>query len=136
MHRSPHFRRPFVAVVGSLLILSAPLPITATPVRAVSADVVISEVYGGGGNTGATFTHDFIELYNRGTSAVDLTGWSVQYSVCCGIDLAGHGARGLDRARGHYLVQQAQGAGGQLPLPTPDATGSIAMASGPARWPS
>ena len=45
----------------------------------VVSDVVISQVYGGGGNTGATFTHDFIELFNRGTTSVSLAGWSVQY---------------------------------------------------------
>ena len=31
-----------------------------------------------GGNAGATDRNDF-ELFNRGTSPVNLTGWSVQY---------------------------------------------------------
>ena len=35
----------------------------------ISSPVVISEVYGGGGNTGAPFTNDFIELYNNGDRA-------------------------------------------------------------------
>ena len=34
--------------------------------------LVISEAYGGGGNSGATLTNDFIELQNLGTSAADL----------------------------------------------------------------
>jgi predicted extracellular nuclease len=46
--------------------------------------LVISQLYGGGGNAGATFKHDFIEIYNRGTSTVDLTGWSVQYNSAAG----------------------------------------------------
>ncbi|MEQ1530867.1 MAG: hypothetical protein ABL925_16240, partial [Methylococcales bacterium] len=33
---------------------------------AVSPNIVISQVYGGGGNTGATYKNDFIELFNRG----------------------------------------------------------------------
>ncbi len=37
-------------------------------VQAVSANLVISQVYGGGGNTGAQYTHDFVELFNRGSS--------------------------------------------------------------------
>src|SRR3954468_4182580 len=41
------------------------------------AQVVISQVYGGGGNSGATLRSDFIELRNNGATAVDLTGWSV-----------------------------------------------------------
>ena len=43
-------------------------------------DLRISQVYGGGGNTGATYTHDFIELFNAGTGTISLTGYSVQYT--------------------------------------------------------
>ena len=46
----------------------------------VLTDVVISQVYGGGGNAGATLTHDFVELFNRGTTAVSLADWSIQYT--------------------------------------------------------
>ena len=52
--------------------------------QAVSADVVISQVYGGGGNAGATYTHDFVELFNRGTTTVSLAGLSVQYASATG----------------------------------------------------
>jgi uncharacterized protein len=98
---------------------------------AAPADIVISQVYGGGGNTGATFTHDFIELFNQSTTTVDLSGWSVQYISATGTGtwavtpLSGSIAPG-----GYYLVQEAQGAGGTRPLPTPDAVGTIAMAAG------
>src|SRR5882762_1244191 len=50
------------------------------PVQAVSTGIVISQVYGGGGNSGAFYKNDFIELFNRGTAPVDVTGWSVQYT--------------------------------------------------------
>ena len=46
--------------------------------------VLINEVYGGGGNSGATYTRDFIELYNGTDAAVDLAGWSVQYASASG----------------------------------------------------
>jgi Lamin Tail Domain len=49
-----------------------------------NAQVVISQVYGGGGNAGATYTNDFIELFNRGTVAQNLAGWSVQYTSATG----------------------------------------------------
>ena len=45
--------------------------------------VVISQVYGGGGNLGppaGAFNADFVEIYNRSAMPVDLTGWSVQYA--------------------------------------------------------
>jgi len=57
---------------GSVLVATAA---AAQP----STGVVISEVYGGGGNSGATYRQDFIDLQNRGAAAVDVTGWSVQY---------------------------------------------------------
>lgn len=94
-------------------------------------EVVISQVYGGGGNSGATFTSDFIELFNRGTTSVNLAGWSVQYNSATGTGtwqvtaLIGTIAPG-----GYYLVKQAAGAGGTVALPTPDAIGTIAMAAG------
>ncbi len=46
----------------------------------LSPNIVISQVYGGGGLASAGFTHDYIELFNRGTSPVNVNGWSVQYA--------------------------------------------------------
>ena len=46
--------------------------------------LVISQVYGGGGNTGAPFTHDFIEIFNPTASPVNVNGWSVQYASAAG----------------------------------------------------
>ncbi|MFL5789061.1 MAG: lamin tail domain-containing protein, partial [Flavisolibacter sp.] len=46
----------------------------------VSPNVVISQIYGGGGAAGAQYTNDFVELYNRGRSATSINGWSVQYA--------------------------------------------------------
>src|SRR5215510_6699498 len=48
------------------------------------AQVVISQVYGGGGNAGATLRNDYVELFNRGTASVDITGWSLQYGSATG----------------------------------------------------
>jgi predicted extracellular nuclease len=97
----------------------------------VSSDVVISQIYGGGGNSGAPLSNDFVELFNRGTTAVNLNGWSVQYTSSGGsgtwqvTPLSGSIAPG-----GYYLVQQAAGSNTATSLPTPDATGTIAMAAG------
>jgi len=43
-----------------------------------SAPVVISKVYGGGGNGASGYNSDFAELFNRSGSAVSLNGWSFQ----------------------------------------------------------
>src|SRR5690606_12220869 len=84
--------------------------------------------YGGGGNNGAVYTHDFIELHNPTDQPISVGGMSVQYRAAGGTG-AGQVTplSGSVPAGGHYLIQQAQGAGGTTPLPTPDAVGTILM---------
>ena len=89
--------------------------------------LVISQVYGGGGNSGASYANDFIELFNRTTTDIDVTGWSVQYASAGGNFNAATTLSGVIPAGGYYLVAEAAGTGGTTDLPTPDATGSLAM---------
>jgi len=112
----------FVSMVMTLVPLSQ-------SALAVSATVVISQVYGGGGNAGATFKNDFIELFNLGSAAVDLTGWSVQYASSAGTSWNPTSLSGTIQPGQYYLVQESQGAGGTTNLPTPDATGTILMSA-------
>lgn len=98
------------------------------------ANVVISQVYGGGGNKDAQYTHDFVELFNRGMEHVTLEGCSLQYASAAGnfvqnanqkTDLIGTIAPG-----GYFLVQLAADARGDGDaLPTPDLTGDIPVAA-------
>ncbi len=90
-------------------------------------DVVISQIYGGGGNSGATLKNDFVELFNRTATPVDLTGWSVQYASSTGSSWQTTTLSGSIAAGKYYLVQEAAGSGGTLNLPTPDAIGTISM---------
>ncbi|HKR64916.1 MAG TPA: lamin tail domain-containing protein, partial [Thermoanaerobaculia bacterium] len=99
----------------------------AKPDVAEALGIVISQVYGAGGNAGATLTNDFIEVFNRGNSVVDLTGWSVQYSSAGGSTWTPTNLSGTLAPGQHFLVQESAGAGGTTPLPTPDASGAIAM---------
>jgi predicted extracellular nuclease len=89
--------------------------------------MVISQVYGGGGNTGATYKNDFIELFNRGDAAADLTGWSVQYAAAGSSTWQVTPLYGSILPGQYYLVQQAQGPGGTIDLPTPDAIGTAQL---------
>src|SRR5215212_9571120 len=95
--------------------------------RAVSPDIVISQIYGGGGNAGATFINDFVELYNRGTEPVDVTGWAVQYASSTGATWQTTPLVGVIAPGKYFLVQELAGTGGTTALPTPDAIGTIAM---------
>jgi uncharacterized protein len=117
--------RAGAAVIAPVLAVSG-LFLTALPAQAASAGVVISEVYGGGGNSGATFTNDFVELYNHSDVAVEVTGWVVQY-----FSAGGGGGKttltGSVAPRHSYLVQMAKGTGGTTALPTPDAVGTATM---------
>ena len=68
--------------------LTMVLGLITVPVKAVNATmatyVVISEVYGGGGNNGATFKNDFIELYNPTANDINLDGWKFEYASKAG----------------------------------------------------
>jgi DNA/RNA endonuclease G (NUC1) len=94
----------------------------------VPAFVVVSQVYGGGGNGGATLKNDFIELFNAGTDPVSLAGWSVQYGSGGATTVNGVTPLiGTIQPGQYYLVQGAAGAGGTADLPTPDVIGSLAL---------
>ncbi|MFF9688352.1 endonuclease/exonuclease/phosphatase family protein [Streptomyces sp. NPDC014623] len=127
-----HIARPGSALLAAAVAVT--LSVTALPAAfaAPSSSAVISEVYGGGGNSGATLTRDYIELANAGGSAFGLSGFSVQYLP--GAPSAGSlwqvsGLSGTVAPGGRYLVAQAMGAGGTVALPTADATGAVAMSA-------
>lgn len=110
-----------LALLVSLILFSA------TALAQIANHVVISEVYGGGGNSGSYYKNDFIELYNPTSSVVDLTGWSVQYASSAGSNWYVTELNGTIPAYGFYLVQERAGSGGTLDLPVPDAAGATAM---------
>lgn len=115
------------AYLGCALALS--LTAVTTPATAASPDVLLSEVYGGGGNTGAPYTNDFIELYNRSSGAVSLSGWSVQYASASGTTWSVTALSGSIQPGGYFLVRLGSGGTAGSALPTPDATGSINMSA-------
>jgi predicted extracellular nuclease len=122
----PGLRR-FIALAALLTYVA----FSPAPVAGISSGVVISQVYGGGGNAGATYKNDFIELHNRGGSAVDLTGWSVQYAAVGGTTWQRTNLTGVMLQAGqYYLIQEAAGASTTaINLPNPDATGTIPMSA-------
>ncbi|NHZ78568.1 ExeM/NucH family extracellular endonuclease [Massilia sp. CCM 8695] len=110
-------------VPGRLTVLAALMAGLSAPAMAVSPDLVISQVYGAGGNAGTTFfTHDYIEIFNRGTTAVTAEGWSVQYGSATSTG-AWSGKSALPTFTvepGQYvLIQEQSGGAGQPSLPNP-----------------
>jgi hypothetical protein len=86
--------------------------------------LVISQVYGGGGISGASlFTNDYIELHNSGSTAVDLTGLSVQSAPAASagtwtVQPLPPGA--TIEPGGYFLIQEIAGTATVGPLPAPD----------------
>jgi endonuclease G len=102
-----------------------------TPLPSANAPVVISQLYGGGGNNNAVYLNDFVELYNRGTAAVDLTGWSIQYTSAAGSSW-GFNLQSLGGtiAPGQYLlIALASGGANGIPLPEANIYGQINMSA-------
>jgi predicted extracellular nuclease len=116
----PRLLAPLAALIALVL---------AAPAAAASPDIVISQVYGGGGNSGATLRNDFIELFNPTSEPVTVTNWTVQYGAAGGTTFQQTLLTGTIEPGRYYLVREAAGTGGTQDLPAPDAGGTIAMSA-------
>jgi endonuclease G len=95
------------------------------------APVVISQVYGGGGNSGATYQRDYVELFNRSAAPVDLAGWSLQYASAAGSGWESTlqplgGTIGVGE---YYLIALGSGGGAGEELPPANINGAINMSA-------
>jgi lamin tail-like protein len=88
-----------------------------------ASGIVVSQIFGGGGNVGAPYAADFVELFNRSSAPVALDGWTLQYAPAAASSWQTTPLTGTIQPGANYLVQLAGGAVG-APLPTPDATGT------------
>ena len=130
-------------VVCAAAVACGVFALTGAAVGVGSPSIVISQVYGGGGNTGGVYKNDYVELFNRSDAPVDITNWSIQRSGGDGVfqsatnfkhDLTGAPGTYVIGAGKYFLVWESQGADGTEPtLPAADATGVITVSStGPA----
>jgi Lamin Tail Domain len=117
-----HRIRLLVSLLAAALLLSAPVA------HGASSGVVLSQVFAGGGNSNAPYTNDFVELLNRGASAVDLSNWTIQYASATGTSWQVTALSGPLQPGHYYLIQLASAASVGAPLPAPDATGTTNMA--------
>src|SRR5712692_1200494 len=118
---------PRIRILLALVVAGAVLAVPFA--HGATSSVVVSQIFAGGGNAGASYTNDFVELLNRGATAVDLTGWTIQYASASSTSWQTTALAGSIGAGRYYLVQLASTASVGLPLPTPDATGTTNLAS-------
>jgi hypothetical protein len=111
------------ALVAAAILLAVP------PAQGATTNVVVSQVYAAGGNAGATYTNDFVELLNRGSTSVDVSGWSVQYASSSSTSWQATPLAGALQPGRYYLVQLASTASVGAPLPAPEATGTSNLAA-------
>ena len=110
-----------LAVAGALL--AAPFA------NGANSTIAVSQVFAGGGNAGASYTNDFVELFNRGATAVDLSGWTIQYAPASSTSWQATALAGSIAPGRYYLIQLASTAAIGSPLPAADATGTTNLAS-------
>ena len=86
-----------------------------------NAQIVINEIYTGGGILGATLTHDFIELKNIGSSTATLNGATIQYGPVSGSFTQYHTLPNISIPAGQtYLIQEGSDGGGIINLLNPN----------------
>ncbi|MBK7433647.1 MAG: lamin tail domain-containing protein [Chitinophagaceae bacterium] len=99
-----------------------------------STTLVISQVYGAGGNAGALYNADYVELHNLSAAPVSLSGYSIQYASATNTT-TWTGVSALPAvsipAGGYYLIQMSTVGANGAALPTPDnvASPTIAMSA-------
>ena len=102
--------------------------ITVTPAPPPPLDhLVISQIYGGGGNSGATYRNDYVELYNPTLSAVDTGGWTIQYASSTGLFNQAQPLGGIIQPGEYYLIRLASGGAVGAVVPEANVNGDINM---------
>jgi predicted extracellular nuclease len=111
------------------LLLAAGLLLAAPFAQSASSSVVVAELYAGGGNSGATYANDYVTLLNRGSTAVDVGGWTLQYASATSTSWQPTALSGSIQPGRYFLVQLASGGTAGAALPAPDATGTTNLAN-------
>ncbi|RIJ78528.1 multifunctional nuclease/2',3'-cyclic-nucleotide 2'-phosphodiesterase/5'-nucleotidase/3'-nucleotidase [Nakamurella silvestris] len=127
------WRKRLLGSVSAVALTSGMLVVLPTVASAadINSQVIINEIYGAGGNSGAVLANDFVELWNKGTTDVSLSGKSLQYAAAAGTNWSGNVAlTGTIKAGSYFLVQLASGGAVGAALPAPDQSATAPNLSG------
>ena len=116
----------FLAAAIFLLVLQS----ISSAQSIANSDIRISQIYSRGGEAGATFQNDYIELFNRGQSSVDISGWSLNILNFAGVppniqisstSIRLFGPNGIVINPGsHFLIKFGGGGSNGQPIDTSD----------------
>lgn len=88
--------------------------------------IVISQVYGGGGNSGASYNRDYIELFNPTNQPININGYALRYASATGNSWSSNVNHILPdvtiQPGKYYLIQTTNSGATGASLPTPDYT--------------
>ena len=121
------------ATVNSALVVGS---VSALVTPTYGSNLVISQVYGGGGNAGATYTNDFVELYNPTNAPISLSGYSIQYASKNSVSVTLSGTSAITNLTGtisagkYFLISLASGGVNGIALPTSDINNAATNMSG------
>ncbi len=113
-----------LAALASAAVVAAGITVLAPPAQANPAGtgLVISEVYGAGGNVGALRNADYVELYNPTGASIPVAGTYIHYRSAAGVSGGTPFAlTGSVPSHGTYLIQMSATGANGVPLPAPDA---------------
>lgn len=121
--------KPIVALLAAAFAAPA--------VLASAQGVVISQVYGGGAATTGSpaYKYDYIEIFNGGSSPVDLTGYSLQYGSATGtgnwsVAALNNLANPVLQPGRYLLIRQGTGTGALgADITIQDGTGNLSMSA-------
>ena len=114
------FRFPYLWLLQFAFIL---LPFS------VTGQVVISQIYGGGGNAGSVYSNDYVEIFNRSNSPIIIDGWTLQYAAATGTSWDRVFLSGRMEVGQRYLVSLYHGAQSTGNLPTADLQGGLNLSA-------
>lgn len=117
-----------IAAGAGLALLAAGLTPLAAHANPAGTALVINEVYGAGGNNGAVYNADFVELKNPTGSPIDLSGKYISYRSASGSPGAVPFAlTGSVPANGTWLIQMSATGAAGVALPTPNQVAAPAF---------
>jgi hypothetical protein len=118
---------------GDILSGASPLPVTMNASVTLTAhfvpndaasELVISQIWGSGGDNPTGYRNDYVELYNRGNGAAHVDGWTIQFAQAGSAVWNASSLFGVVPP-GKYLLLQLYGAGGGDTDDLGDVTGAI-----------